>query len=335
MSAGVSGPADWKERYRGARVAVLGATGFIGRWVAKSAGELGAELELVVRSNSRAAPLLAALGVEGRIREAQLHEDDAGLRTLLGDVAVIFNAVGYGVHPAERDERVASRLNAAFVGALCEAVADTATRSEWEGPRLVHIGSALEYGVAGGDLREDTTPAPTTTYGRTKLAGTRFVERLGRETGTPALTARLFTVYGPGEHEGRLLPSLLRTTEYAEPLSLTEGSQLRDFTYVEDVAEGLLRLGVSGAEPGETVNLATGLLSSVRKFVEIAGGVLSIPDERLLFGALPTRPEEMVHDQVSVERLEQLTSWRPHTSIAEGVTRTARFEERCGRWPSD
>lgn len=325
----------WMERYRGLHVAVLGATGFIGRWVARLLSELGAELELIVRSGSKAEPLLATLGVEGRIRELHLQEEVGALGELLRDSepAITFNAVGYGVHPSERDERAAAHLNARLVGALCDAVSLSA--SDWGGPRLVHVGSALEYGRAGGDLHEGTKADPTTLYGRTKLAGTRLVERIGQETGTRALTARLFTVYGPGEHEGRLLPSLFRTADSGEPLALTEGGQARDFTYVEDVAEGLLRLGVSAAEPGETVNLATGTLTEVRAFVETAAQVLSIPEERLLFGAVPTRPDEMIHEDVRVERLERLTSWRPRTSIAEGVARTARLEERVGRWPSD
>lgn len=317
--------------YRGVPVAVLGATGFIGRWVARSLSELGAELELVVRSESKAEPLFAALGVEGRISEIRVREELGALRKLLQDTqpAITFNAIGYGVHPSERDEEAAVHLNTRLVGSLCDAVPPTA--SDWGGLSLVHVGSALEYGRAGGDLHEGTRPDPTTLYGRTKLAGTRLVERFGSETGTRAVTARLFTVYGPGEHEGRLLPSLMRTARSGEPLELTEGAQRRDFTYVEDVAEGLLRLGLSAAEPGETINLATGILTRVRAFVGIARQVLSIPAERLLFGAIPTRPEEMVHDDVTIERLERLTAWRPATSIAAGVERTVRFEERGGR----
>ena len=79
-----------------------------------------------------------------------------------------------------------------------------------------------------------------------------------------AVTARLFTVYGPGEHCGRLLPSLIEAARAEKPLELTAGTQLRDLTYVEDVAEGLLRLGLAQAEPGSVVNLATGHLTMVR-----------------------------------------------------------------------
>jgi nucleoside-diphosphate-sugar epimerase len=139
------------------------------------------------------------------------------------------------------------------------------------------------------------------------------------------MTARLFTVYGPGEHAGRLLPSILAAHRSGESLPLTEGLQQRDFTYVEDVAEGLLRLGLASVESGEAINLATGHLTTVRQFVESAAGVLGMPADRLLFGSVPVRAEEMAHDPVSIRRLEQRTGWRPPTGIRDGIGRAVAF----------
>jgi nucleoside-diphosphate-sugar epimerase len=103
---------------------------------------------------------------------------------------------------------------------------------------------------------------------------------------------------------------------------LSDGLQRRDFAYVEDVAEGLLRLAVSSAEPGEVVNLATGVMQPVRKFVEAAAAVAGVPRERLHFGAVPTRPDEMAHTGVSIHRLEELTEWRPSHDLQSGIRRT-------------
>ena len=108
-------------------------------------------------------------------------------------------------------------------------------------------------------------------------------------------------------------------------LALTAGGQRRDFTYVEDVAAGLLRLGVSSAEPGEVVNLATGRLTTVREFSLTAAKVCRIPAERLEFGRLSTRPEEMEHTGVSLDRLKRLTDWAPATDPAQGIRKTAAF----------
>jgi len=185
----------------------------------------------------------------------------------------------------------------------------------------VHAGSALEYCNVAGDLSEDGPTNPTTFYGKTKLEGTRAVA--GSEAlGVRGVAARLFTVYGPGEHAGRLLPSLIASAHSGEALELTAGTQQRDFTYVQDVAEGLLKLGTTTAIPGGIVNLASGRLTSVRAFAETAARLLTIPQTNLKFGAIPTRMEEMSHCPVSIVRLRRTTGFVPSTGIEEGIRRT-------------
>ncbi|HEX6558751.1 MAG TPA: NAD(P)-dependent oxidoreductase, partial [Longimicrobiales bacterium] len=204
----------------------------------------------------------------------------------------------------------------------CETMASTGPQS-WTGHTLVHVGSALEYGTSPGNLSEDTVEQPTTLYGRTKLSGTQVVANFSRQRGLHGITARLFTVYGPGERAERLLPTLLRAAREAAPIPLTAGLQRRDFTYVEEVADGLLRLGVVRSRDHAVVNLASGRLNTVREFVETAADIIGLERERLRFGALPTRQEEMSHAPVTNERLRSLTGWTPQIDIMTGLRRTA------------
>jgi len=305
--------------YRGARAVVLGAAGFIGRWVARNLCEQGARLFLVVRDAARAEQIFSTCGARGEVVEFDLNRLEA-LRELIAKLrpSIIFNLAGYGVDPSERDEGDAYRVNADLPRRLLEAIAERHDE-KWPGQNLIHAGSALEYGEIGGDLAEDSRAEPTTLYGKSKLAGAQAVAQCCVEYGVGGLTARLFTVYGPGEHEGRLLPSLIEAARTGQAIRLTDGRQRRDFTYVADVAEGLLRLGMSPAAPGEIVNLATGRLIAVRQFVEQAAQILNISEERLLFGALPTRPEEMNHSPVAIDRLRRLTGWTPPTGIQDGI----------------
>jgi len=318
----VSDPSE----YRGVRVLVLGASGFIGRWVARELSRRGARLVLAVRDPRAFAHVQRAWGIEGEVREVDLSRSGSGA-ALVRDVrpALAFDLAGYGVDPRERDEELARRLNAELAGELASALA-SARDPAWLGQELVRAGSALEFGGASGALEDPWSCAPTTVYGRTKLDGSRALARVASETRLRALTARLFTVYGPGEHEGRLLPSLLAAARTSARVPLTAGEQRRDFTYVEDVARGLVELGLVRlrVEPC-ALNLATGTLASVREFVETAARELGIASERLRFGALPTRPEEMAHDPVSVAGARALLGWTPATPIAEGVRRTRAF----------
>ncbi|MGE0126702.1 MAG: NAD-dependent epimerase/dehydratase family protein [Blastocatellales bacterium] len=314
--------------YRGVRAVVLGASGFIGRWVARNLCEQGARLFLIIRDCARAKEIFSRYDIHGEIVEIDLTHSGA-LRELIEKIrpSITFNLAGYGVDRSERDEELAYRINANLIQTLCEAIAECRD-DEWPGQHLIHTGSALEYGEIGGDLAEDSQPAPTTLYGKSKLAGTLALARGCQAYRIKGVTARLFTVYGPGEHEGRLLPSLLGAAQTGQPIQLTEGRQQRDFTYVAEVAEGLLRLGLSSAPPGEIANLATGRLTTVRQFVETAAGVLNIPDDRLLFGAAPTRSEEMSHAPVAIDRLRRLIDWAPRTSISDGVRSAWEFESQ-------
>jgi UDP-glucose 4-epimerase len=300
--------------YAGQRALVLGAGGFIGRHVAEALAAEGAQLIL----SDRSLPALTSVNVAGSAEriacDVMSSQDVADLLRRVRP-SFIFNLAGYGVNPAQRDETIAHQVNAELPGKLAELSESSTT--------LIHVGSALEYGTASGDLNESTVCTPTTLYGQTKLAGTLALRAQASRSGQRAVTARLFTVYGPGEIEGRLLPALIATARDRKPLPITDGSQRRDFTYVGDVVQGLLKLGVSDMEPGEVVNLATGRLDTVRNFVQRSAQVLGIDEELLQFGALPTRAEEMSHDPVSIRRLRELTGWTPATSIEEGVRLTA------------
>lgn len=312
--------------YRGVKTIVTGASGFIGRWVARWLCALQADVHLIVRDSERAREIFHDYEIDGEISEVDLRNSEA-VEHLFDRVrpSITFNMAGYGVDPTERDETTANQINAEVVKTICRAV-NKVRKPTWMGQDLIHVGSALEYGTVNGNLDEGTEPNPTTLYGISKLVGTRWVAQCSQETGLKGLTARLFMVYGPGEHDGRLLPSLLATANNGGSMQLTPGQQKRDFTYVEEAAEGLLRLGLTPSGPDKIINIASGKLQSVRSFVDTAADVLKISADRLNFGAIPQRAEEMNHSDVAVDRLRQLVGWVPTVSVSEGILRTAEFE---------
>lgn len=316
--------------YRDKRALVLGGGGFIGQWVASKLSSRGADVAVGVRDALAATRVLRAHGATCDVRAVDLSRPGEATRLIrVFRPQIVFNLAGYGVDRGERDQELAQKLNSDLVAELAGAVESEA---HWSGQALVHAGSALEFGGVAGELADPWRCEPATLYGRTKLAGSERLRDETRRRGVRAVTARLFTVYGPGEHEGRLLPTLLEASRRAGPVPLTLGEQRRDFTYVEEVAEGLLRLGAFG-DPiaARALNLATGRLTSVREFVEIAAHRVGVAHERLEFGALPTRPEEMAHGPVSITGLVAVCGWSPSLSIAEGVGRTLAFEQRTKR----
>jgi nucleoside-diphosphate-sugar epimerase len=310
--------------YRGARVLVAGATGFVGGAVARTLAGCGADVWVVARDAKRLAEVAAACG-GATLRPADLSRPGEFARVFAeARPAVVFNLAGYGVDHEERDPGLAAALNTQLPGEIAATVARDRGTS-WSGMRLVHAGTAFEYGRVDGPVREDSPAAPISDYGRTKLAGTRLVLDARQVLGLPAAVVRLFIVYGPGEHATRLLPSLMKLAGSRESLSLTAGQQRRDFTFVGDVADGLLRLGLARECPG-IVNLATGVQTSVREFAACAAELLGLAPAQLQFGALPYREDEVAQGPADISLLRLVLGWAPQYGVCEGIRETIRMK---------
>jgi nucleoside-diphosphate-sugar epimerase len=319
--------------YQGLRALVLGGSGFIGRWVAARLTEMQATAMVAVRDPVAFSQIAGQWGIR-----AEVHAFDAMNAPSVTSVLeravpdIVFNLIGYGVDRSETKTELMWRINRDVVSEIARSAAHLSRgRFMSGGIRLVHVGSALEYGPIEGIASEASETRPHTEYGRSKLAGTNALREVASQTGLAAVTARVFTVFGPGEHEGRLLPAIRRAVGEGTVVRLSSGLQRRDFGYVEDVAEGLLRLGVSVGPPGEVVNVATGTMTSVRTFAETAARLSGLPDNQLLFGAEPVRDDEMVIAGVDVSRLQDRTGWSLPAGLEASLRRAAAFEDRLSR----
>jgi dTDP-glucose 4,6-dehydratase len=309
---------------RARRVLVLGASGFIGRWVVRELLQRGAHVLAAVRDPAR---LPSRFGAGAEILSADLGATKSGTELLKRAAPdLVVNLAGYGVAKDERDEASYRRLNTLLVLELLFAL--RAAR-DWSGVRLIQVGSALEYGQARS-LDEAAEARPLELYGATKKTATAAVVDMRAEV--PSVVVRPFTVFGLGERPGRLVPSLLAARADGARVPLSSGHQKRDWLYVEDVARALVELAEL---PGETLasgrypfdapclNLASGALTPVREFVLAFAAEFGIARERLGFGDLPPLLEEMHHPPVPVDRLQAALGWTPSREPRAGLARMA------------
>ena len=315
--------------YAGAVVLVLGASGFIGRWVTRRLLRHGASVHLTVRNETSAVGVFDRYSITGVVHNVDLS-DSTQIDSLYQRVEpdITFNLAGYGMGPGEHDEATASRINSDLPAAICRASWRFGS-GNWSGQQIVHAGSAAEYGENLEGFSEIGSTNPSTLYGISKLAGTRALAASSEKLGAKSVTARIFNAYGPGERSGRLLPSLIEAARAETSIRLTDGSQKRDFTYVEDIAIGLLRLGRVTDTEYPVMNLATGTFTTVHSFVNMAAQVLGMSQHQLKFGAIsmPERERDWNIDTkaVPVARLQKVLNWLPTTSVALGISQTCEF----------
>ena len=107
-------------------------------------------------------------------------------------------------------------------------------------------------------MNEDSPCRPTSPYGAAKLAATLEGGRLAAELGVPFVTLRIFGVYGPGESPHRIIPALRAKLTRGEAVPLTHGNQVRDFTYVDDLAGAITTAIDARLGDGSIFNVCSG-----------------------------------------------------------------------------
>ena len=257
-----------------ARVLVAGAAGFIGANLVRRLLQGGSQVTSLVRPGG------SSWRLEEIERDLDLVEvdvrDAAAVAELVADhrPELAVNLASTGGHPKTQEARQA-QLETSVLGsaAIVEALAGTGCT------RLVHVGSSLEYGPSMEPMREDDPLAPTVPRGAAKAAGTLVCLVWARALELPTVALRPFSVYGPWESGSRLVPSALRAAIDGSELPLTEAGLVRDFVYVDDVVEAILRaLTAPASLDGRIVNVGSGVQTTNEELVEIAGRVVGRTD---------------------------------------------------------
>jgi nucleoside-diphosphate-sugar epimerase len=297
-------------------VLVAGGGGFVGSALVAVLVDGGYDVSVMTTSSSAAHHPVRVIRLDRWHPEAVADAEPAPRYDW------IFNLAAYGVDPSQNDPEASRLANAE----LPLAFVDLARRAGANA--LVHVGSAFEYAEPTGRRRlSESDPLETTKhYGASKAAGSLAVIEASRESHLNAVVARLFGVFGAGERPWRLLPSLYASLTKGQAVPLSEGSQVRDFLYVKDVAAGLVSLATAISDGSQTsciVNLCSGAEVTVRQFAETVADVLGAPRELLRFGAIPMRPHEIAYLVGDVSRLNRTTPWRPALSLESGIRMAA------------
>ena len=295
------------------RMLVVGGSGFIGNALCQIAQARG----YTVTSLSMHTPARGLAGVSYLV--ANLSERES-LKQLLSDkqFEYLVNCGGYIDHRSYfsggRDV-----IEAHFEGVL--NLLDTVDRSCLK--RFVQIGSADEYGDATAPQSETTREAPISPYSLSKVAITHFLQMLWRTDQFPATTLRIFLAYGPGQDEKRFLPQIIRGCFQNRPFPVSEGGQLRDFCYIDDIVEGVLRALDVPDVCGQVINLASGIPVSIRSMIEQV--CILVGQGQPDFGHIPYRKGENMALWANTNIAHKLLGWAPQVSLEEGLARTIEY----------
>jgi nucleoside-diphosphate-sugar epimerase len=298
---------------RGRKVLVTGAGGFIGPKVVKALVDRGAEVRALLGPLNESVRLLASPSIENCI--ADICDASEAERLTKGVDIVVHMAGPSSVAASFADPTAFARSHVLGTVTILEAC-----RRNRVG-RVVHISSAEVYGRPLAEpVGEDHPVAPRSPYGAAKAAGEHFVRVLASAGHIPAIILRPFNVYGPGAAPEGLFGTILKMARAGEAVTLQDLAPVRDFCYVGDVADAIVKACVAKVDSIETINVGSGVGISVEQFASSVVRALG-RDIPILQSSEKPRPREAEIYRLIADarRAERLLTWRPETAIDAGI----------------
>jgi len=320
---------DWGQK----TVLVTGAGGFIGSHLTERLVHLGAEVKAFLRYNSRndwgwievlPSPVKEKIEVvAGDLRNPET------VGKAMRDVDIIFHlgalvAIPYSyVHP--RDV-----VDTNIVGTLNMLIAAREYRPE----KIVHTSTSEVYGTARYVPIDEKHPLQgQSPYSASKIGADKLVESFYRSYDLPLVTVRPFNTYGPRQSARAVIPTIITQVLAGNELFLGSLEPTRDFTYVDDIVEGFIKVSESERCIGEVINLGSGFEISIG---DLADKIVSLIRKEV---RIVSEPERVRPSQSEVERLvannskaRDLLGWQPRVSFDEGLQKTidwfSQFRER-------
>jgi nucleoside-diphosphate-sugar epimerase len=192
--------------------------------------------------------------------------------------------------------------------------------SVYGGKRVVAAGSCSEYVWKNGYCSEESTPLlPSTPYGICKHSLQMMMASFSKQADISCAWGRIFFLYGPHEHPNRLVSSVILSLLKDSPANCSHGKQIRDYLYVQDVAEAFLALLQS--EVQGPVNIASGRPIAIKEVIIKIAEKLNRKD-LIRLGALSASPDEPDLLVGDIGRLSKEVGWRPKYSIDQGLTKS-------------
>ena len=305
------------------RVLLTGGAGFIGSHLAEALLRLGHELTIVDNFSEFYAPGIKEGNVdEARrvgdfdLRRADILDIDA-LRSIFRErrpEAVVHLAACPGVRPSLENPALYDRVNVTGTAHLLDLVRDSGCI-----PFLFGSSSSV-YGVSGKVPFSESDPAdsPISPYAVTKRAAELLCHSYHYNYGIPTTCLRFFTVYGPRQRPEMAIHKFTRMIRRGEPIPIYhEGRSQRDYTYVDDIVQGLVA-ALERPFEFEIINLGNShtvrLLDLVRLIEQNIG-------KEAVTRLMPAQPGDVPITSADIRKARELLDYRPTTPIETGIRR--------------
>ena len=313
------------------KIMVTGGAGFIGSHLAES---LAADNEVVVVDDFSIGSMENLAKVSDlanvRIMEADITNRGQMFEVVKG-IDVVYHLAISCLRTSLNHPVLSHDINAGGTLNLCLAAREHGVK------RFIYCSSSEVYGTAQSVPMCESHPCePTTVYGASKLAGERYALACWRTYGLPVVVVRPFNTYGPREpyvgSRAEVIPRfMLQLQAGRQPVIYGDGSQTRDFTFVEETAQGLMLAGECDELVGDVINVAYGQEVSVSRIAELL--MTMTGTTHIGVRHAEGRPGDVLRHFADISKARRLLRFEPKVDIKTGLARHLEWfhEQKIGQ----
>ena len=182
---------------------------------------------------------------------------------------------------------------------------------------FVQIGSSIEYGNAKSPQKENFRCNPKSVYGKAKLLASKHLLNLFKKQEFPSTVLRLYQAYGPRQDLNRFIPIIISGCIKNKQFPCSKGNQLRDFLYVDDVVNAILKSLTNKNARGQIINIGSGKPRKIKNIIDYIkktskGGYPQ-------FGRVKLRKDEILEVYPDIKKAKNKINWSPRISFKKGL----------------
>jgi len=292
-------------------ILIAGGTGFIGFHLAKKC----LSLNWSVTSLSTSTPKKNRKLKKVKYKICDISNYNQVKNKIKLDYDYVVNCAGYVDHSHKL-----KTLKSHYIG--CKNLSTHFLNSKIK--KFIQIGSCIEYGkIKSPQIESNLNKKTFSIYGSAKLLSTQFLLKLFKRFNFPVTILRLYLVYGPNQDANRVIPVTIINALKNKKFNCSNGSQLRDFTYIDDIVSAIIKTLKNSKSSGEIINIGSGNPISIKKvIIKICELIKSGKPQ---FGKIKLRNDEIIKLYPNINKSRKILNWKSQISIEKGLKKTIRF----------